>query len=228
MTKKIAFKLILSVLCFLNISMSVFAQDTIFYKKTGSIVVFVKEVSQKEVQYKKLEMPDGPMYIIDKSDIAKIVYKNGFTEEIKESVSETAVVATPSQSFNVVYAPAEINTEKITYEDTKRKRSSIVGLIDRHPSPERKPALMQSLSSIRNIKAGQDATRTVGIVFGGITIAAGAITGLIYTIDTYAAGSFAVFPIAFGSVALLSTVAAITLNVNLKKKRRAFVDLYNQ
>ena len=79
MTKKISLKLIISILCFLNISMSVVAQDTIFYKKAGNIVVFVKEVSQTEVQYKKVEMPDGPMYIIDKNDIAKIVYKNGFT-----------------------------------------------------------------------------------------------------------------------------------------------------
>jgi hypothetical protein len=217
----------LLIICFIVSGFYAMAQDTIFYKKTGSIVVIVKEVSQTEVQYKKLEMPDGPMYIISKNDIAKIVYKNGYTEEIKDPVSEP--VNTASQPFTVTYSsPISTGPEKISYEDTKRRPRSLLSLIDRHPNAERKPALMGTYGSIKRLKAGQDATRTVAIVFGGVTIAAAAITGLVYMIDSYAASEIVPFPIAFGSVALISTAASVAFNINLRKKRHAFVDLYNQ
>ena len=225
--KNIILKSILCICLFVS-GFHALAQDTIFYKTQGSsIVVLVKEVSQTEVQYKKIEMPDGPMYIINKSDIAKIVYKNGYTEVIKETAAQP--INSANQPFTVTYSNAiGGGLEKITYEDTKRRNRAIINLIDRHPDLNRRPALMSSMSKMRHLKAGQDATRTVAIVFGGVTIAAAAFTGFYYLLDPYSSGTLAVFPIAFGSVALLSTAAAITFNINLQKKRRAFVDLYNQ
>ncbi|MES2512905.1 MAG: hypothetical protein V4580_02125 [Bacteroidota bacterium] len=224
--KKIIVRSILGGAFFIS-GINAVAQDTIFYKTPGSIVVvLVKEVSQTEVKYKKADMPDGPMYIINKNDIAKIVYKNGYTEVMKESTSTPPVTA--EQPLTVTYAAPSVNTGKITFRDTKRRSMYILNLIDSHPSPERKPELMATFSSMKRLKGGQDATRTVGIVFGGITIATGAITALIYSIDSYAGQSFVVVPAAFGAVALISTAAAITCNINLNKKRHKFVDIYNQ
>lgn len=212
------------ILFLISISCPIFAQDTIFYKNASNIVVIVKEVSQTEVQYKKMELPDGPMYIVSKNDIEKIVYKNGYTEIIK-----AAAVEPPSQPFSVTYgAPVSVGKQTISYDDTKSRFSRLITIIDRHPDASVRPALMDSYRSMRHLKAGQDATRTVAIVFGGITIAAGALTALFYAVDTYAGESLAPYPIAFGTVALVSTAAAVTFNINLKKKRHAFVNLYNQ
>lgn len=227
MTKKIAFKLIISILCFLNISMSVVAQDTIFYKKAGNIVVFVKEVSQTEVQYKKVEMPDGPMYIIDKNDIAKIVYKNGFTEEIKAPTVETPA----NQPLTVTYSSAvDLNYEKITYRDTKRRYSSVVGLIDRHPDPSRRDKLLGDVRKLRSLKKHQDGTRTGAIIFGGIAIGGTALYTL-FNAASYGSGIdpiFAAPPILFGSLAVILGGTSIAININLKKKRNEFVNYYNQ
>ncbi len=230
MTKKISLKLIISILCFLNISMSVVAQDTIFYKKAGNIVVFVKEVSQTEVQYKKVEMPDGPMYIIDKNDIAKIVYKNGFTEEIKAPVVETTI-GNSNQPFTVTYSSAvDLNYEKITYKDAKRRYSSVVGLIDRHPDPSRRDKLLGDVRKLRSLKRHQDGTRTGAIIFGGIAIGGTALYTLISAASygTYVDPIYAAPPILFGSLAVILGGTSIAININLKKKRHEFVNYYNQ
>ena len=227
MTKKISFKLIVFIICFLNFSSSIFAQDTIFYKKAGSIVVLVKEVSQTEVQYKKLEMPDGPMYIIDKNDIAKIVYKNGYTEVIKAPVVETTI----NQPLTVTYSsPVDLNYEKITYEDTKRSQNSLIRLVDRHPDPARHDRLMKDARSIRSLKRHQDGTRTGAIIFGGIAIGGTALYTLISAASygSYVDPIYAAPPVVFGTLAVILGSTSIAININLKKKRHEFVNYYNQ
>lgn len=199
-----------------------FSQDTIFYKNASNIVVIVKEVSQTEVQYKKVEMPDGPMYIINKNDIEKIVYKNGYTDIIKAVAAEPA-----SQSFTVTYdAPVSVGKQTIIYSDTKSRFSRLITLIDRHPDASIKPALMNYYRSMRHLKAGQDATRTVAIVFGALTIPA-SVFALLGNFVTQGS-DYTIIPITTGAVALACTAAAVTFNINLKKKRHAFVNLYNQ
>lgn len=207
------------------------AQDTIFFKNAGNIVVIVKEVAQTEVQYKKAELPDGPMYIISKDDIEKIVYKNGYTEIIKKAVETTNSFSNVStQTFEVYNATENINTEKITYSDTKRRYSSVTTLIDRHPDPNRRSSLMQSARTLKNLRRHQDGTRTGAIIFGGIAIGGIAIYTLASTIsynndpDPVFAGP----PIVFGTLAVILGAASISFNINLKKKRNDFVSAYNQ
>lgn len=205
------------------ISLQSFSQDTIFYKNATKVVAIVKEVSQTEVQYKKVEMPDGPMYIVSKNDLTKIIYKNGYTEEIKAPVVEP-----PSQPFTITYAaPISEGKPTISYSDTRRD-SRLKVLINKHPDESVKTTLIGYHKSMRNLKAGQDATRTVAIVFGGITIATGVLTALIYSVDASAGESFAIAPMVTGGIAVATCATAITLNVNLRKKRHAFINLYNQ
>lgn len=206
------------------ISSYCFSQDTIYYRNATKVIAIVKEVSPKEIQYKKIELPDGPMYIVSKDEIEKIVYKNGFTDVIKAPVVEA-----PSQPLTITYStPISSGKPTVTYADTRMRTSRLNGLIDRHPDASVKPTLIGYQRSMRNLKAGQDATRTVAIVFGGITIATGALTALIYSVDSYAGESFAVVPIVTGGIAVITGAAAIAFNINLKKKRHAFVNLYNQ
>lgn len=206
------------------------AQDTIFFKNAGNIVVLVKEVAQTEIQYKKAELPDGPMYIISKDDIEKIVYKNGYTEIIKKIAETTTNNSNNIQTFEVYKASENINTEKITYNDTKKRYYTLVSLVDRHPDPNRRSSLMQSARTIKNYKRHQDGTRTGAIIFGGIAIGGIAIYTLASTIsynsepDPVLAGP----PVVFGTLALILGAASISFNINLKKKRNDFVTAYNQ
>ena len=203
------------------------AQDTIFLKTSEKIAVFVKEVSQTEVQYKKAELPDGPLFIINKSDIGKIVYKNGYTEIIKSAVEE--------KPFVVQYqGTPDINNEKITYKDSKKRYFYLAGLVNRHPDPNRRPELMKAAKGIKSSKGLQDGMRTGAIVCGALTIATGVIYGIVNAIATNGGSAtgapeeLAIPPIALGSLAVVFTAVAITANVGLQKKRKKFVDLYNQ
>ena len=211
----------------LIISSQCISQDTIFYKNATKVVAIVKEVSQTEVQYKKVDMPDGPMYIVSKNDITKIIYKNCYTEEIKSTVVETPA----NQPLIVTYSSAvDLNYEKITYRDTKRRYSSVVGLIDRHPDPSRRDKLLGGVRKLRSLKRHQDGTRTGAIIFGGIAIGGTALYTL-FNAASYGSGIdpiFAAPPILFGSLAVILGGTSIAININLKKKRNEFVNYYNQ
>ena len=58
-------------------SFSVYSQDIITTKKGEDIVAKVLEVNVNEVKYKKYNNPQGPIYLLLKSDILLIRYENG-------------------------------------------------------------------------------------------------------------------------------------------------------
>lgn len=228
-------KIAISLLIIILAHFGVYSQDTIFFKNAGKIIVIVKEVAQTEVQYKKAELPDGPMYIISKNDIEKIVYKNGYTEIIKKVEVANTNNNYNSQTFEIYKSPENINMEninmeKITYHDAKRRHSSIVTLVDRHPDPSRRSTLLQSARSIKSFKRHQDGTRTGAIIFGGVAIGGIAV----YTLASAVSYNnnpdpiFAGPPVVFGTLAVILGAASVSFNINLKKKRNDFVSAYNQ
>lgn len=54
-----------------------FAQDLITTKKGEDIQAKILEVSTKEVKYKNYNNPDGPTFVLNKSDIVMVRYENG-------------------------------------------------------------------------------------------------------------------------------------------------------
>lgn len=177
-------------------------------------------------------MPDGPMYITSKNDIEKIIYKNGYTETMKPAVVATETPA--GQNFTVYRSEEPRNLEKITYNDTKRRYGYFVTMIDRHPDLSRKETLTKSAISIRSLKRHQDGTRTGAIIFGGVALAGGILYGALSSIGAfdYSGGldnsMFIASPVVFGTAAVILGGASIAININLKKKRQEFVNLYNQ
>ena len=105
------------------------AQD-IIYKKDGSkeeakIVL----VGEKEIQYKKFNNLEGPIYTINKKDIALITYENGEYETIKTAGDEKkAAKAELSENFaknlvtyhlfDVIYGDFTFSYERILSSGT--------------------------------------------------------------------------------------------------------------
>lgn len=74
-------KLLLSIVALL-FTLGAFAQDKI-YKTNGDLMeAKVIEVNPRTITYKRADNPDGPTYIINRSEVSRIVYENGQTEEI--------------------------------------------------------------------------------------------------------------------------------------------------
>ena len=55
----------------------------LLYKKDKTILeAVIVEVSETEIQYRRFSNPQGPVYVVKKSEVNKIVYTNGETEEL--------------------------------------------------------------------------------------------------------------------------------------------------
>lgn len=97
-------------------SIGAFAQDTLYTTKGKIITGRVIEITQQEIKYKRAANPDGPLYVVDKTDIVLIHYKNG-SKDVFESSEETSsnnlqnnsndntVIVDRRPRLNVVVAP---------------------------------------------------------------------------------------------------------------------------
>ena len=65
----IAFSLILTTICY--------SQDIIVKVNGDSISSNINEIGINEIKLHKFNNPNGPLYIIDKKDVIKIIFNNG-------------------------------------------------------------------------------------------------------------------------------------------------------
>ena len=73
-------KRIITVALFLVLGIAASAQDVITTKKGDDIQAKILEVTTTEVKYKKFSNPNGPTFVISKSDILIVRYENGDKE----------------------------------------------------------------------------------------------------------------------------------------------------
>ncbi len=79
---------IISIL-FIVLNLPVFAQDTILFKDSTSVIAIIKEKRSDEIVYKRYDLADGPSYTIFKNTILEIHYSSGLKEQF--AVSETTI-----------------------------------------------------------------------------------------------------------------------------------------
>jgi hypothetical protein len=84
--------------------LQLFSQDTLYTRNGDVINGKVMEVNQDEIKYKKPSNPNGPLYVVSKSDIVLIHYKNGSKDVFQNSSGTSAgssnTDANASQSGN--------------------------------------------------------------------------------------------------------------------------------
>ena len=72
------------------------AQDTLYKRNSTEIIVAkVVEINTTEIKYKRFDMLDGPMFIVDKNQIAKIKYAVGSEEVFNVHTPKTIVNYNP-------------------------------------------------------------------------------------------------------------------------------------
>lgn len=76
------------------------AQDTITKKNGEKLQAKVLEITPAQVKYKRFENPDGPLYIINKSDVLLIQY-----EDKSEESFEPAAFASPTPEVEATTDP---------------------------------------------------------------------------------------------------------------------------
>lgn len=98
------------ILSFLMIKGSV-AQDLIVLKDGNEINSKVLEVNISDIKYKKTDNLDGPMYLVLKSEVFMIKYKNG----TKDIINSLKVSDQPIKSSQEIFS-SEILTKDGTFE----------------------------------------------------------------------------------------------------------------
>jgi len=78
------FILATSLLC-LALTSNLIAQDVIKFKNGDELKVEVKEITPKEIKYKRFDNLDGPLIIILKNTATSIRYENGVVENLIEA-----------------------------------------------------------------------------------------------------------------------------------------------
>ena len=86
-------------------SIRLFPQDTLYTKSGEVIQAKVVEIGTEQVKYKKASNADGPLYVINKTDIALIHYKNG----AKDIFSSSNPGSDKTSSGNSSNSPTVIN-----------------------------------------------------------------------------------------------------------------------
>lgn len=79
---------LLSLLLLVLAGSSAFSQDQI-YKKRGEVIkAKITEIGVSEIKYTLFDEPNGPVYVIEKAHLLKIVFENGRTETFKTSLKD--------------------------------------------------------------------------------------------------------------------------------------------
>lgn len=66
------------------INFKIFSQDKIFKINGETIETEISTIEIDVVKYKKFDNLNGPVYVIEKNEVEKIIFKNGTTEKITE------------------------------------------------------------------------------------------------------------------------------------------------
>ncbi len=90
------------------LSTRLFSQDTLYTTEGNVIQGKVTEITKDDIKYKKASNPDGPIYIISKSDVVVIEYKNG-VKDVFSKPSGNNEINNQSQANNNTNYPQSGN-----------------------------------------------------------------------------------------------------------------------
>ena len=99
-----------------NVSLSVYAQDTIFVNNSKPLIVRVLEISSTSVSYKNFYNPDGIIRSISNEQIEKIIYENGQEESRFQLKQKTSGNKSLSQLFVVEGKHIALNNIDISHK----------------------------------------------------------------------------------------------------------------
>jgi hypothetical protein len=100
MIKRIVFFLFLT-----SLAQLVNAQDLLIFKNGSEIKAKVLKVSDKEIEYKKFDYIDGPLYVVLKSELVLIKYENGTNEVMQTEAPSNNNTTTTNNSKTTTGIP---------------------------------------------------------------------------------------------------------------------------
>lgn len=161
------------ILIFIVLSVRLAAQDTIRFKSGEVKAVRVNEVGLSEIKYNSFNNLDGPSYIVNKSDIASIKYKNGQVDTFAP-----VVTGNPNPNVSVVSVSEDkilIRGKKLYYMNSKRGigESRLAKIVNLCPDVNKQNKMIPVLQEMKSYKKKQYAVgfsclgAAVALAYGG-------------------------------------------------------------
>lgn len=217
---------------FFLIQLSFHAQDTI-YKRDGIIIpAKILEISIKDVSYKRSDLLDGPLFIVNKNDIRKIKYVNGYVDSFKV----TKDIPKPRQVVYVAQNYVAQNSNQIvpyirrgTYKylgHILSDRNVLLLALEKNEIWKNKEIDL-NIQESKKSKMWQYVIGYSGAVLGGIGIYSSALAGGSSSNSNDAAlGAFA--GILSGGIVVSSQIISFKYKLKRVKHANKVAELYNQ
>lgn len=214
--------LLLLLNCFIRSS----AQDTIIKRNQEIILAKILEISATEIKFKRYELPDGPDYIENKSNIALIKYSNGLKEEFKSAPLQPAPTIT-----NQPIAPFSVNPKKITYLGLNRweQKGNILNEEQMHI------ALWETKDNdlLRLGKQAAFAKRAQYVGFASIPCGIAGISIAAMGVNNFFSGgpsneNYLLGTVTCAALAISTNIFGVTMFHLHRRKNADAIDLYNQ
>lgn len=72
-----------------------FGQDSLRMRSGTSVAVKLMEIKPYELVYKRFDNPEGPVYILNKSEVSSVLYSNGAVDTFPRIVPQQSLVQQP-------------------------------------------------------------------------------------------------------------------------------------
>jgi hypothetical protein len=73
----------------------VYAQDTLYFANGQKVVVKLTEIHPVEIVVKRVDVPDGPLIFVPRSNVLKVVYPNGVVENLYKQDNQSNINSLP-------------------------------------------------------------------------------------------------------------------------------------
>jgi hypothetical protein len=216
-------KVFFIICCFFSLQLS-YAQDTIVKRNGDKVLAKVIEVGET-IRYKRIDIPDGPTYSINKSDVSMIIYKGGNRDLFDVSVVPPVNVAPQTIMVAPEEPRLEVNGRRYEYGNRRISESRMLNIAKRHDTNSK---LLNEIELTRSSRRNQYVTGWVG---GGCFIVGGysALFALLTSVGTGTPNP-TLTGLAIGGIVggIALQVASFYFKSERVSHAHRVVDLYNQ
>lgn len=211
--------LLILVLCFVHCFLN--AQDSI-YKRSGEIVpAKVLEINTKEVSYKRADLLDGPLFVINKNEIKKIKYVTGTIDSFKIVIAEPKIIISNNALGNqfksqlISYGPRR---GVYRYQNHNISDRRVFAIVQEKNMVWNDPNINYLIKSSKKNKSLQYLTGNLGVVIGGI----GLFGCLVATaVNSSTNDNIITAAVAITSAAVIVTGQVVSFSFKLKRIKQA-------
>lgn len=205
------------------------AQDTI-YKRNGELIsAKVLEINTKEISYKRSDLLDGPLFVINKNEVKKIKYVTGTVDSFKIVIAEPKIIISNnvlSNQFNnqlISYGPRK---GVYRYQNRNISDNRLFIIVQEKNMVWNDPNISYLIRSSKQNKSFQYLTGNLGFVIGGIGLF-GCLLATESNSSSYDNVITAMVALASATVIVTAQVVSVSFKLKRIKHANQVVELNN-